>query len=460
MAEDERKKDALIGRRAVLPAAAAAMIVPRRVLGGPGYQAPSDTLAIAGIGVGGMGRRYLEGCESERIVALCDVDHGFAAKVFKRYPHATVYSDYRQLFDREKNIDAVIIATPDHTHALVQMAALRNKKHVYSAKPLTHTLRELRTVTTAAREAGVATQMSVQTCASDEALSTAEILRSGALGSISEVHVWCDHPLYPAGMQRPGERPVPEGMDWDLWIGPSPFRSFNPIYHPWTWRSWWDFGTGTVGDMACHAFHVFFDALELDAPAAVHGCRNKMHGGNFHMDADGKETLPPLIQTPETESYASVVTWDFEPRGSRGPLRLHWYDGGMRPHRPVELDRRSPLPAAGLLFVGSKGKMLAGYSGGSNKLLPEKQWKDFTPPAKTLMRSIGHYREWIRACKGGPPANCQWGFAGRMVETALLGTLAARTARVLEWKSKDLSITNDAEANGYVNPPRRAGWEP
>lgn len=244
-------------RRALLPAAAAAMIVPRHVLGGPGYQAPSDTLTIAGVGVGGMGRRYLQGCESERIVALCDVDHDFAAKVFARYPKASTYRDYREMFDREKNIDAVILATPDHHHALIQMQALRRRKHVYSAKPLTHTLNELRTVTTAAREAKVATQMSVQTCASDEALSVAEILRSGTIGTVSEVHVWCDHPLYPAGLQRPEPSPVPPGLTWDLWLGPAPERPFNTIYHPWTWRSWWDFGTGTVGDMACHAMHVF-----------------------------------------------------------------------------------------------------------------------------------------------------------------------------------------------------------
>lgn len=453
----EKNKE-LIGRRAVLPVAAAAMIVPRRVLGGPDYQAPSDTLAIAGIGVGGMGRRYLEGCASERIVALCDVDHGFAAKVFSKYPKATVYRDYRELFDREKNIDAVVVATPDHTHALIQLAALRRKKHVYSAKPLTHTLHELRTVTAAALQAGVATQMSVQTCASDEALSTAEILRSGVLGAISEVHVWCDHPLYPAGLRRPQDQQIPEGMSWDLWLGPAPHRPFNQIYHPWTWRSWWDFGTGTVGDMACHALHVFFQALDLDAPVAAHGSRTKMHGGNFHMDANGKETLPPLIDTPETESYSSVIAWDFDAKGGRGPLRLYWYDGGMRPHRPVELDRRIPLPGSGLLFVGAKGKMLAGYYGGNVRLLPEKQFRDFAPPPKTLARSIGHYREWIRACKGGPAANCNWEFAGRMVETALVGTIAARTARVLEWNSRNLRITNDARANEYVNPPYRAGW--
>jgi predicted dehydrogenase len=448
----------VITRRAVLPAAAA-LIVPRHVLGGPGYQAPSDTLRIAGVGIGGMGRRYLEGCASERIVALCDVDHDFAAKVFRKYPKATVYRDFRQMFDREKNnIDAVIVATPDHNHAIVQMAAIRLKKHVYSAKPLTHTLHELRTVTSAAREAGIATQMSVQTCASDAALSTAEILMAGTIGPVSEVHVWCDHPLYPAGLQRPPDRPVPSGLDWDLWTGPAPSRGFNPIYHPWTWRPWWDFGTGTVGDMACHAFHVFFNALELGAPEAVHGSRTVMYGGYFKMDPDGRETLPPRIETPETESYSSMISWEFPATEKRPALRLNWYDGGLRPQRPIELARDIPMPSAGLMFVGSKGKMLAAYSGGKVKLLPEKQFRDFQPPPKTLPRSAGHYREWILAAKGGAPANCNWNFGGRMVEVALLGTLAARTARLLEWDSKNLSITNDPEANRLVNPAYRTGW--
>jgi predicted dehydrogenase len=242
-------------RRAFIPGAAA-LIVPRHVLGGPGYQAPSDTLNIAGVGVAGMGRRYLQNCESERIVALCDVDHIFAAKVFRRYPKAKVYRDFREMLDKEKSIDAVVVATPDHNHAMVQMAALRMHKHVYSAKPLTHNLYEARTVVNAAREAKVATQMSVQSMAGEEAQSTAEILLSGVIGPVTEVHIWCDHPLYPAGQQRPATSPaMPEGMDWDRWIGPAPYRAFNPLYHPWLWRSWWDFGTGTIGDMTCHALH-------------------------------------------------------------------------------------------------------------------------------------------------------------------------------------------------------------
>src|ERR1039458_7194735 len=386
-------------RRALIPGAAA-LFVPRHVLGGRGYQAPSDTLNIAGVGVAGMGRRYLQNCESERIIALCDVDYSFAAKVFRRYPKATVYRDFREMLDKEKSIDAVIVATPDHNHAMVQMAALRMHKHVYSAKPLTHTLYEARTVANAAREAKVATQMSVQSMAGDEAQATAEILLSGAIGAVTEVHIWCDHPLYPAGQQRPAtDSAAPEGMDWDRWIGPAPYRAFQPQYHPWLWRSWWDFGTGTGGDMPWHALHVFYEALQLGAPTSVHGSRSKMYGGLFHMDADGRETLPTLIETPECESYSTMVTWDFPARAQHPPVRVHWYDGGLRPHRPVELDARTQMPSAGLLFVGSQGKLLAGYSGGNNRLLPEKQYRAFQAPPKTLPRPIRHYQEGIRTAQ-------------------------------------------------------------
>jgi len=322
-------------RSAVVGTAAAAMIVPRHVLGGSGYQAPSDRVRIAGVGVGGMGRRYLDGCSSEAIVALCDVDHTFAAKVFRKYPSAKTYKDWRVLFERESDFDAVIVATPDHNHALITLAALRAGKAVYCAKPLTHTLHEARLVTKAAAASGKATQTSVQTAGSDVALRCREILRTGVIGPIQEVHVWCDHPLYPAGQVRPADTPAtPEGLDWDLWIGPAPYRPYNPKYHPWIWRSWWDFGTGTVGDMLCHSLHVFFEELQLDAPESVHGSRSTMHGGLFHMDAEGKETLPPRITTPETESYSSVIAWDYPARGSHPPMRLHWYDGGIRPHRP------------------------------------------------------------------------------------------------------------------------------
>jgi predicted dehydrogenase len=447
-------------RRNIAAAGVSALIVPRHVLGGAGYQAPSDTLRIAGVGVGGMGRRYLQGCASERIEVLCDVDHSFAAPVFRKYPGARVYSDFRQMFDKEeKNIDAVIVATPDHNHAIITNRALRMRKHVYCAKPLTHTIFEVRRIAAQAREARVATQMSVQSCASDEALNTSEILLSGAIGPVREVHVWTDHPLYPAGLKRPTATPaVPHALDWDLWIGAAPFRPYNPAYHPWIWRSWWDFGSGTVGDMACHAMHVFYKALQLTAPSRVYASRTTMRGGSLKMHPDGTEELPFVINTPETESYSSVISWEFPARQHQPTLLMHWYDGGIRPHRPLELDSRTPMPTSGLLFVGEKGKLMTGYSGGKARLLPEAKFRDFQPPPKTLTRSIGHYKEWVQACKGAKPANCNFDFGSRMTEIAQLGTIAARAAKLLEWDSERMAITNDAEANSWINPPYRAGW--
>jgi predicted dehydrogenase len=462
MATNDPGKPAGTGftRRALTAASVAALVVPRHVLGGPDYQAPSDTLRIAAVGVGGMGRRYIQGCAGERIVALCDVDHSFAAPVFRKYPEARVYRDFREMFDKEeKNFDAVIVATPDHNHAMVTMRALRARKHVYCAKPLTHNIHEARQVSLEAKKANVATQMSVQSCASDDARSTAELLLGGVIGPVHEVHVWCDHPLYPAGLQRPaGTPPVPYNFDWDLWIGAAPYRPYHPAYHPWIWRSWWDFGSGTVGDMVCHAMHVFFEALQIGPPERVYASRSKMHGGYFLMHSDGKEDLPPLIETPDTESYSTLVSWEFPARPNQPPLTMHWYDGSIRPHRPRELDPKTAMPREGLLFVGEKGKMLTGYYGGKVHLMPERNFRGFQPPAKTLPRSIGHYKEWIEACKGGKPANCNFEFAGRMTEVAQLGTLAARAARLLEWDHDRMAITNDAEANGWVNPPYRKGW--
>lgn len=445
--------------RRELSAALGAVIVPRHVLG-QGRQAPSDTLRIAAVGVGGMGRRYVQACESEQIVALCDVDHSFAAPVFRRYPKARVYRDFRQMFDREeKNIDAVIVATPDHSHALITMRVLGMRKHVYCAKPLTHTISEAGRVADAARAAKVATQMSVQSCASEGACGTAEILLSGAIGPVREVHVWTDHPVYPAARVRPKDEPaVPYGFDWDMWIGPAPYRPYHPAYHPWIWRSWWDFGSGTIGDMACHAMHVYYNALQLGAPTSVHACRSTMHGGYFVMEPDGKEHHPPRIETPETESHASMITWDFPARGTLPPLRMHWYDGGMQPHRPVELNSRSPMPKSGILFVGDQGKLLTAYSGGKELLLPEKRFHDFKAPPKTLARTAGHYREWIDACKTGKSTSCNFEFGSRMVKVAQLGAMAARAARLLEWDAEAMRVTNDAEANSWVNPPYRQGW--
>ncbi|MEK7407815.1 MAG: Gfo/Idh/MocA family oxidoreductase [Acidobacteriota bacterium] len=447
-----------VSRRAFVPGAAALTVVPRHVLGGAGRQAPSDKLNIAGIGVGGVGASYLRGCESENIAFLCDVDDIVAAKTFARYPNAKTYRDFRVMLEKEKGIDAVVIGTPDHTHAVIALAAMQLGKHVYCAKPLTRTVHEARRLARAAREAKVATQMSVQSCASEGACSTAEWVQTGAVGAVREVHVWTDRPIWPQGLARPDEtHGVPSSLDWDLWLGPAPARPYHPIYHPFNWRGWCDFGTGAVGDMACHTLHVIFRALKLGPPASAHASSTAVM--QPVMDKTGERLLVKrrVASFPETFPHSAIITWEFPARGDLPPARVTWYEGGLKPPRPLELEAGQPLPASGILFAGEKGVLLSGFSGGP-RLVPEEKTKAYTPPPKTTPRTVGHYQEWVEACKGGKPANCEFEFATLITETALLGTVAVRTGKHLVWDAATMRITNDADANQYVNEPYRAGW--
>ena len=406
-----------------------------------------------------MGQHYLAGCKGERVVALCDLDHNLAAKVFAAYPDATRYDDFRQMFDKEANhFDALIIGTPDHTHAVILMAAMQLGKHVYCAKPVTHTIGEARTVRQTVQKAkGIITKTSVQSSGTEDARSTTELLTSGVIGPVRELHIWCDHPIYPCALARPGEtQNPPPGMDWDLWLGPAPFRPYHAFYHPWRWRPWWDFGSGTVGDMGCHAFHVFFNELQLGAPTLVYG-----------YSSTRCEGMSTRVATPECQSHANMVTWEFPARRDLPPLQVHWYDGGLKPARPVELDRRIPMPPSGVLFVGTSGKLLSGYGGGrflrerglgGGLLLPEAVFRDVRQPPKTLRRVDDHYGEWTRACKSGTPTVCPIEFGCARTEMALLGSLALRTGRVLEWDAQAMRITNDEEANRLIAPAYRSGW--
>lgn len=458
---DERAAGA-VSRRAFLAAGVAApLVVPRHVLGA-GYQAPSDTLSIAAVGVGGMGKNYLAGCRGERVVALCDLDHQRSVRVFETYPTATRYHDFRKMFDKEaKNFDALIVGTPDHTHAVILMAALQlPDKHVYCAKPITHSVGEARKVRAAFEAApGRVTKSSVQSSGTESARSTTELLTSGVIGPVRELHIWCDHPIYPCGLTRPEKAQTPPpGMHWDLWIGPAPPRPYHSAYHPFNWRPWWDFGSGTVGDMGCHSLHVYFRELGLGAPAVVYGRASTQHTG----------IIRPLA-TPECQSHANMVTWEFPARGELPEMNVHWYDGGMKPHRPAELDRGLAMPRRGLLFVGDEGKLLADYGGGNpfqgddgsrggGLLLPEEKFRDFQQPPKTLRRCDDHYGEWTGACKTGARTVCPIEFGCEMTEMALLGALALRTGRVLAWDAEAMRVTNDEEADRLVDPPYRDGW--
>lgn len=449
-------------RRSFLAAGLAApFVVPRFVLGGTGYQPPSDTLKIAAVGVGGMGSAYLNGCKNERIVALCDLDHKRSARVFNKYPKATRYHDFRKMFDKEaKNFDALIVATPDHTHTIIMMAGIQLGKHIYCAKPITHNIGEARRIRQALRKnKHLITKSSVQSSGTDRARSTQELLKSGAIGPVKELHIWCNHPAYPCSLLRPTDiQTPPPGMDWDKWIGPAPYRPFHSTYHPEFWRPWWDFGSGTVGDMACHSLHAYFKELQLGAPTTIYGYGSTHSKGWFKY-----------VTTPECQSSANIITWEFPARGNMPPLSVHWYDGGMKPHRPVELDHSLQLPASGLIFVGEKGKLISGYGGGypfgrrgniidGGLLLPEDKFKDFQSPPKTMPRCDDHYGEWTQACKTGSRTCCPIEFGCEMTEMALLGALALRTKRVLEWDVKAMCVTNSNKANSLVDPPYRDGW--
>ncbi len=446
--EEQNKK---ISRRDFMGAAAAATaftIVPRFVLGGQGHIAPSEKLNIAGIGVGGQGGGDIRALSSQNIVALCDVDWRHAGGTFKRHPNAKKYKDFRIMLDKEdKNIDAVVVATPDHVHAVASMAAIKRGKHVYCEKPLTHTVYEARMIAKAAREHKVATQMGNQGQAGEANRLTSEYIWAGAIGQVREVHVWTDRPLnginavyWPQGVGRPKETPpVREGLDWDLWLGPAPKRPYHPSYAPFKWRGWWDFGTGALGDIGCHSIDPIWRALKLKSPISV-------------------EASCTLVNN-ETYPVASMVTYHFDARGDMAPVKMTWYDGGLRPPRPDELEEGQQFGTNGTLFVGDKGKMF-GYT-----LLPESLRKEFGRPPKVLDRSPGHYQEWIDACKGGKPAGSNFDHAGPLAEAVLLGNVVLRpeikkelTNKSLLWDGPGFKFTNMPEANKYLHTEYREGW--
>ena len=420
-------------------AASAAMIVPRHVLGGPGYKAPSDTLVIAGVGVGGMGRIYLENVASENIAVLCDVDHDYASDTFAIYPDATTYYDYRRMLDQESGIDAVVIGTPDHTHAVIAMAAMERGKHVYCAKPLTRTIYESRRLKKAALDAGVATQMSTQGQAEDGPRRLREMIAAGAIGGIHTVHIWSDRPIWPQGVARPEDRvAVPGQLNWELWLGPAPDRPYHPAYHPFRHRGWIDFGTGALGDMGCHGFDPIFRALDLGPPESVYASSSEI--------------------TSETFPSASIVHYRFPARGDMPPVKLTWYDGGLKPPRPAGLEDGKELGNDGLIFEGEKGTIMSGFTGQNPHLVPESEMAHYEPPPQSIASSIGHYQEWIEACKGGEPAPCRFDWGAPLTEIVLLGNIALRAGRKLDWDGGAGRFVGDEDANAFIQEPYRAGW--
>ena len=423
-------------------AVAAFTIVPRHVLGGPGYTPPSEKLNIAAIGAGGKGAGDIGAVSSENIVALCDVDDKKAAATFEHYPKAKKYRDFRKMLEKEKNIDAVIVATPDHTHAVAAMMAIKMGKHVYCEKPLTYSIYEARELAKAAREAKVATQMGNQGHSGEGNRSICEWLWDGAIGPVREVHTWTNRPIWPQGIDRPKETPpVPKTLDWDLWLGPAPNRPYNPAYLPFKWRGWWDFGTGALGDMACHIIDSPFWALKLGQPINVEASSTKVNS--------------------ETYPLASTVHYQFGARHGMPPVKLTWYDGGIRPPQPEDMEpgRRMGSDNGGVLFVGEKGKLVCGCYGNSPRLIPEAKMAAYNRPPKTIPRVKGHHKDWVQACKGGKPACSNFDYAGPLTETVLLGNLAIRNpGKKLCWDGPNMRFTNNDEANKYIHRKYRQGW--
>ena len=419
---------ALAGVAGSLPAASTAVRRPRKMQ-------PGQKLNIACVGCGGKGQTDVEAMGGENIVALCDVDWSKAKRVAQQYPDVPKFQDYRvMLRELDERIDAVTVTTPDHMHFPIAKMAIEMGKHVYVQKPLTHTVWEARQLAELARRHQVATQMGNQGQAEEGVRVLCEYVGSGAIGPVREVQVWTNRPIWPQGIERPKETPpVPTTLNWDLWLGVAPARPYHPAYHPFKWRGWFDFGTGALGDIGCHSFAPIQRALKLGPPSSVEAVSSPL----------AKEAFP----------LASIVRYQFPARGDLPAVKLTWYDGGLKPERPAELEAERTLGEGGTIFVGDKGVI---YNG---RLLPESRMHNQPPPPRTLPRSPGHYQEWLHACKGGEPAGSNFDIAGPQAETILLGNIALRTQKRLLWDAENLRITNVPEANEQLRPRYREGWD-
>jgi predicted dehydrogenase len=406
-----------------------------------GYKSPNERLNVGAIGAGGKGSSDIGGCAAENVVALCDVDWKSAAKTFERFPRAQKYKDFRQMLDREK-LDAVTISTADHTHAIAALWAMQRGIHVYVQKPLTHNVREARLLAQAARKYKVATQMGNQGHSGEGARLLCEMIWSGMIGEVREVHAWTNRPIWPQGLGALAGEAVPSHLDWDLFLGPSEMRPYNPGYTPFKWRGWWDWGCGALGDMACHILDAANWALQLTHPTSV-------------------ECLKQEGRTAETFPRKSIVRFEFPARRTMPAVVLTWSEGELPPAHPSGVPEGQKVGEGnnGSLFVGDKGLITTGTYGQNTRLLPDERMADFAPPAQMLTRSPGHYQDWIRACKGGEPACSSFDYAGPFTEWILLGTIAQRFEGKLLWNAEKMEFTNRPEANQYLARAYRKGWE-
>lgn len=453
-------------------------LVPRHVLGGPGFTAPSDKLNIGAIGVGGKGEvnitlSYNNG--SDNMVALCDVDDRMAVERRKQFPNVPYYRDFREMLDKEdQHLDAVLVSTPDHMHGVMALEAMKRGKHVYCEKPLTHDIYEARILTRAASKYQVVTQMGNQGSSGDSTRYIESWIQQGLIGDVNKVHVWTNRPVWPQGIPIPKEHfPIPGEVDWDLWLGTAPERPFNPIYIPANWRGWVDFGTGALGDMGCHFMDVPFRALKLGYPDRVYCSASSKWNGFFEVD-NSMDSYPA----------ASKIHLHFPARTDMVPVELIWYDGGILPERPRELlpDESMGEWDGGILFEGTSGKMMAGLFGRNPTILPTRMMKDIPlpEPARPLVPGgeEGHQQQWVKACKAGYGAYTSSSFAdaGPLTETVIMGNLAVLTYNYAEpiddwvkwtypgrkellWDGPNMKITNFEPANQFVRRNYRGDWQ-
>ncbi len=444
-------------------------MVPRQVLGGPGHTPPSDQLNVAVIGTGGQGITNIKRLLAHRdvnISAICDVaqfwdnsdfyyrhhgGRGPALQAIERHyrqagtqaqPPCKVYRDFRVMLEASsRDIDAVLVATPNHVHAVASMAAIRAGKGVYCEKPLAHSVYESRRLAQAARDAKVATQLGNQGHSTDDIRRAVAWVRDGAIGEVREVHAWAGVNRMPMFTERPVETPpAPEGLDWDLWLGPAPERPYHPAYTPLLWHYWWDFGGGRLGNFGCHTLDTAVWALDLEHPTLVEASSTQR----------SKETTP----------IAATCHYRFPARGERPPVDLFWYDGGIRPPRPDCLEPKQDLPRdGGSLMVGDQGAILSGIWSGSPRIIPKTKMQETREPPATIPRSAGHHRDWINACKGGPPASSNFAYGARLTEIVLLGVAALRTGVTLHWEGPSMKVTNAPHVDPIIQGSFRKGWE-
>ena len=441
-------------RRQFLGASAAAATCAwgaGRLLGQSVPAAPSanEKIDIAFIGVGGKGAdnlSRLSAIKTVNVVALCDVDAKTLGSAAGKHPSAKQYRDYRKLLDEAKNFDAAVVTVPDHHHAFAAIMAMRLGKHVYCEKPLTHSVYEARLMRQTAAEKKVATQMGNSGHAGRGVRAVVEAVQAGVVGNVTEAHAWTNRPIWPQGIPRPaGADPVPPHLDWDMWLGPAPERPFKGprVYHDFVWRGWWDFGTGALGDMGCHIIDSIFWGCELGTPTSIEADFDSPHND-------------------ETAPNWSIVRYTFAGKNGK-PIKVTWYDGGKLP--PAELhdglvqrnERGQVNMDNGVLIVGDKGRLLSDRRQ-AYRMLPEKDFKDFQPPARTLPQSPGHYEEWLNAIKGGPAAMSNFDYASRLTEMVLLGNVAIRAGKKIGWDAEKMQVNNAPEANRFVKREYRKGW--